>query len=263
MDFMEDIWTKCHQCNGKRFDPEILSVTYKGNSIYDILEMEVESAITLFEAIPSIYKKLKLLEKVGLNYLHLGQSSNTLSGGEAQRIKLAKELSKKQTGKTLYILDEPTTGLHFHDMQKLLDVLQELADKKNSVIVIEHNMDFVKTCDYIIDIGPDAGDKGGKVIGEGTPNSLKNKKPPTALALKNTFKPIISSPTEKTIKKPTHLIIENGLCAKSSSPSFSLFNSNIGKSSTQQNAKSSGFNVKYLSLIANLTFHNELTTILY
>lgn len=221
MDFMEDEWTTCQQCKGKRYSADILSITYKGFNIYDILEMEVESALDLFSAIPNIYKMLKLLKDVGLEYLHLGQCSNTLSGGEAQRIKLAKELGKKATGKTLYILDEPTTGLHFHDMQKLIDVLHALVDQNNSVIVIEHNMDLIKTADYIIDIGPYAGDLGGKVIAEGPPKTLIKKNTPTAKALKVSYEEILNTTLEKekaipakgssksTLKSPTELIIEN------------------------------------------------------
>lgn len=200
MDFMEDEWAMCQQCKGKRYSADILSITYKGFNIYDVLEMEVESALELFSAIPNIYKMLKLLKEVGLEYLHLGQCSNTLSGGEAQRIKLAKELGKKATGKTLYILDEPTTGLHFHDMQKLIDVLHALVDQNNSVLVIEHNMDLIKTADYIIDIGPHAGELGGEVIAEGPPKDLMKKNTLTAKALKQSYEDLLKS-SEQFLKK--------------------------------------------------------------
>jgi excinuclease ABC subunit A len=213
LDFMEDVWTICHQCKGKRFSLDILAVTYKGYNIYDILEMEVANALTIFEFVPAIYSKLKLLQEVGLDYLRLGQSSTTLSGGEAQRIKLAKELSKKGFGKTLYILDEPTTGLHFHDIDKLINVLHNLVDQKNSVIVIEHNMDFVKASDYIIDIGPLAGEEGGEVVAEGPPEVIIDQKTPTGLALKSSLKEKLSPSSKKSAssqKRASHLIIKNG-----------------------------------------------------
>lgn len=195
MDFMEDAWVSCPQCKGKRFDPEILAVKFKGKSIHDILETDVEHALELFEAIPSIRKKLEVLSRVGLNYLTLGQPSTTLSGGEAQRIKLAKELVRPATGKTIYILDEPTTGLHFHDIQKLISILQQLVDKGNTVLVIEHNMDLVQCADWIIDLGPGAGIHGGKLMGEGTPEQIAKLKTPTGLALKGL------APTAKAQKK--------------------------------------------------------------
>ncbi len=184
MDFMEDAWALCPQCRGKRFEPEILAVKYKGKSIHDILETDVEHALELFDAIPSIRKKLELLSWVGLDYLTLGQPSTTLSGGEAQRIKLAKELVRPASGKTIYILDEPTTGLHFHDIAKLIGILQKLVDRGNTVLVIEHNMDFVKCADWIIDLGPGAGVHGGEIIGTGTPEKIAKLNTPTALALK-------------------------------------------------------------------------------
>lgn len=211
LDFIEDVWSLCQQCKGKRFSLDILSITYKDHNIYDILEMEVASALKLFNSLPHIYKKLKLLEEVGLDYLRLGQSSNTLSGGEAQRIKLAKELEKKSTGKTLYILDEPTTGLHFYDIQKLLNVLQTLVDQKNSVIVIEHNMDFVKEADYIIDMGPLGGDQGGEIVAKGSLKNLLKAKTATSDALKKAISS--SHPTFKIKKssseKSLNLIVEN------------------------------------------------------
>ncbi len=185
MDFLEDAWIECPVCKGKRFDHETLSVLFKGKNIYDILEMDVSEALEFFESIPSIKHKLETLKRVGMDYIKIGQSSTTLSGGEAQRIKLAKELVRPATGRTIYILDEPTTGLHFHDIQHLLAVLHELVDRGNTVIVIEHNMDVVKTADWIIDIGPEGGHEGGYVVAKGTPETIAKKKDsPTATALK-------------------------------------------------------------------------------
>lgn len=172
MDFMEPAWVECPLCKGKRFDSETLSVYFKGKTIYDILEMEVGEALEFFTNIPTIKRKLETLQKVGMEYIKLGQSSTTLSGGEAQRIKLAKELVRPATGKTLYIFDEPTTGLHFHDIKHLLEVLQELVDRGNTVVVIEHNMDVVKTADWIIDLGPEGGEGGGELIATGTPKQI-------------------------------------------------------------------------------------------
>jgi len=189
MDFMEDIWTICKQCDGKRFESDILTITFNEKNIFDVLEMDVETALKHFENIPPIRKKLELLNKVGLHYLSIGQPSPTLSGGEAQRIKLAKELVRPSTGDTLYILDEPTTGLHFHDLQKLLELIHNLIDKGNTAIVIEHNMDFIKTADYIIDIGPLAGKGGGELNGAGTPKQIAKLDTPTGRALKDMGKP--------------------------------------------------------------------------
>lgn len=183
MDFMEDAWVDCPQCHGHRFDSETLSITYKGKSIFDILEMDVSQALDFFQNIPSIRKKLETLEKVGMGYIKLGQSSTTLSGGEAQRIKLAKELVRPATGQTLYILDEPTTGLHFHDIKHLLEVLHELVDRGNTVLVIEHNMDVVKTADWIIDIGPEGGQGGGEVVATGKPEKIAKMDTPTGHAI--------------------------------------------------------------------------------
>ena len=176
MNFLPDVYVECEQCHGKRFNRETLEVTYKGKSIADVLDMTVDEAHEFFANIPSICSRLELLQKVGLGYIHLGQPATTLSGGEAQRIKLSKELSKRATGKTLYILDEPTTGLHFEDINKLLKVLQALVDSGNTVIVIEHNLDVIKTADYIIDMGPEGGDGGGKIVVEGTPEEIVKKK---------------------------------------------------------------------------------------
>ena len=172
MHFLPDIYVQCETCNGKRYNRETLEVAYRGKNISDILEMTVEEAMSFFAAVPSIKRKMDTLHAVGLGYIHLGQSANTLSGGEAQRVKLATELSKRSTGKTLYVLDEPTTGLHFGDVAKLLEVLQKLVDKGNTVLTIEHNLDVVKCVDHIIDIGQDGGDKGGEVLVEGTPEEV-------------------------------------------------------------------------------------------
>jgi excinuclease ABC subunit A len=168
MNFLPDVYIECEECKGKRYNKETLEIKYKDKSISDILDMSVEEAVKLFENIPTIHKKLEMLNRVGLEYIKLGQSSTTLSGGESQRIKLTRELSKRGTGKTLYLLDEPTTGLHFHDINKLLKVLNDLVDKGNTVLVIEHNLDIIKCSDYIIDLGPEGGDDGGKIIAEGT-----------------------------------------------------------------------------------------------
>ncbi len=172
MHFLPDVYVPCEVCGGKRYNRETLDVKYKGKSIYDVLDMTVEEALTFFEAVPSIKRKIETLYDVGLSYIRLGQPSTTLSGGEAQRIKLATELSRRSTGKTIYILDEPTTGLHFADVHKLVEILQRLAEGGNTVIVIEHNLDVIKTADYIIDIGPEGGDGGGTVIAEGTPEHI-------------------------------------------------------------------------------------------
>ena len=189
MHFLPDVYVACDVCKGKRFNRETLEVLYKGKSIADILDMTVDEAHEFFAAVPSIKNRLELLQKVGLGYIHLGQSATTLSGGEAQRIKLSKELSKKATGKTLYILDEPTTGLHFEDINRLLKVLQALVDQGNSVIVIEHNLDVIKTADYIVDMGPEGGDSGGQIIAKGTPEEVaKSKNSYTAKYLREKLK---------------------------------------------------------------------------
>jgi len=185
MNFLPDVQVLCEDCYGKRYNRETLEVRYKGKSINDVLDMTINQAVEFFENIPSIIQKIKTLKDVGLGYITLGQQSTTLSGGEAQRVKLAAELSKRDTGKTMYILDEPTTGLHFEDVKVLLDVLNRLVDKGNSILVIEHNMDVIKVADYIIDLGPQGGNSGGEIIGEGTPEELiKNKKSFTAGFLK-------------------------------------------------------------------------------
>ncbi|TRX53648.1 excinuclease ABC subunit UvrA [Fulvivirga sp. M361] len=185
MDFLPDVYVPCETCKGKRYNRETLEVRFKGKSISDVLEMTVEEAVTFFEHQPKVVRKIKTLHDVGLDYISLGQHATTLSGGEAQRVKLATELSKKDTGKTMYILDEPTTGLHFQDIQHLLDVLNRLVDKGNTVLVIEHNMDVIKVADYIVDLGPEGGDGGGQIIAKGTPEEVaKNKNSYTAAFLK-------------------------------------------------------------------------------
>ena len=177
MNFLPDVYVHCETCNGKRFNRETLEVRYKGKSISDVLEMTIDEAVEFFQPIPKIYNKVKTLQEVGLGYISLGQQSTTLSGGEAQRIKLATELSKKQTGNTLYILDEPTTGLHFEDVKILMDAINRLVDLGNSFIIIEHNLDVIKLADHIIDIGPEGGKNGGQIVAEGTPEEIiKNKK---------------------------------------------------------------------------------------
>ena len=172
MNFLPDVYVNCETCQGKRFNRETLEIRYKGKSISDVLNMSIDQSVIFFESIPKIYSKLKTLQDVGLGYVTLGQQSTTLSGGEAQRVKLATELSKRDTGKTLYILDEPTTGLHFEDVRVLMDVLQKLVDRGNTVVIIEHNMDVIKLADHIVDIGPDGGGKGGKIVFEGTPEQM-------------------------------------------------------------------------------------------
>ena len=172
MHFLPDVYVPCEVCKGKRYNRETLEVKYKDKSIYDVLNMTVEEALTFFENVPSIKRKIQTLYDVGLSYIRLGQPSTELSGGEAQRIKLATELSKRSTGKTIYILDEPTTGLHFADVHKLVEILKRLSEGGNTVVVIEHNLDVIKTADYIIDIGPEGGDKGGTVVAQGTPEEI-------------------------------------------------------------------------------------------
>jgi excinuclease ABC subunit A len=176
MHFLPDVYVPCEVCGGKRYNRETLEVKYKGKSIYDILDMTVEEAVHFFENVPSIRRKMETLNDVGLSYIRLGQPSTELSGGEAQRIKLATELSRRSTGKTMYILDEPTTGLHFADVHKLVEILQRLTDGGNTVVVIEHNLDVIKTADYIIDMGPEGGDGGGTVIAKGTPEQVARVK---------------------------------------------------------------------------------------
>ena len=172
MHFLPDVYVPCEVCGGKRYNRETLDVKYKGKSIYDVLDMTVEEALDFFKNVPKIHNKIQTLYDVGLSYIKLGQPSTELSGGEAQRIKLATELSRRGTGKTIYILDEPTTGLHFADVHKLVEILRRLSDGGNTVVVIEHNLDVIKTADYIIDMGPEGGDGGGTVIAKGTPEEI-------------------------------------------------------------------------------------------
>jgi excinuclease ABC subunit A len=172
MNFLPDVYVVCEECNGKRYNRETLEVRYKGKSINDVLDMTIDQAVVFFENIPAILQKIKTLQDVGLGYITLGQQSTTLSGGEAQRVKLASELAKRDTGKTLYILDEPTTGLHFEDVNVLLEVLNRLVDRGNTVLVIEHNMDVIKVADYIIDLGPEGGERGGNIVCAGTPEEI-------------------------------------------------------------------------------------------
>ena len=172
MHFLPDIYVTCEVCKGQRYNRETLEIQHKGRSIADILNMTVEEALEFFEHIPHIKAKLKTLHDVGLHYIKLGQSATTLSGGEAQRVKLSRELSKRATGRTLYILDEPTTGLHFADIQRLLDVLNRLVEAGNTVLVIEHNLDVIRNADWIMDLGPEGGDHGGEIVAEGKPADL-------------------------------------------------------------------------------------------
>jgi excinuclease ABC subunit A len=172
MHFLPDVYVQCDVCMGKRYNRETLDIHFRGKSIADVLDMTVEEGVDFFKAVPTIRDKMETLKRVGLSYIHLGQQATTLSGGEAQRVKLAKELSRRATGKTIYILDEPTTGLHFEDVKKLLEVLHTLVNQGNTVIVIEHNLEVVKTADWVIDIGPEGGNKGGEIVAEGTPEDV-------------------------------------------------------------------------------------------
>ena len=185
MHFLPDVYVPCEVCKGKRYNHETLEIKFKGKTISDVLDMTVEEALEFFDKVPKIKNKMQTLYDVGLGYIKLGQSSTTLSGGEAQRVKLATELSKRATGKTLYILDEPTTGLHIADVHRLVDILQRLVDTGNTAIVIEHNLDLIKTCDHIIDLGPEGGDAGGEIVAVGTPEQVcKNEKSYTGLFLR-------------------------------------------------------------------------------
>ncbi|MDU5192358.1 MAG: ATP-binding cassette domain-containing protein, partial [Mixta calida] len=185
MHFLPDIYVPCDQCKGKRYNRETLEIKYKGKSIHEVLDMTIEEAREFFDAVPALARKLQTLMDVGLSYIRLGQSATTLSGGEAQRVKLARELSKRGTGQTLYILDEPTTGLHFADIQLLLTVLHQLRDQGNTIVVIEHNLDVVKTADWIVDLGPEGGSGGGQILVAGTPETVaKCKESHTARFLK-------------------------------------------------------------------------------
>ena len=176
MHFLPDVYVTCDACHGKRYNRETLDIKFKDKSIADVLDMTVAEAAEFFRAVPSVRDKMDTLERVGLSYIKVGQQATTLSGGEAQRVKLAKELSKRATGRTLYLLDEPTTGLHFHDVKKLLEVLHELVNQGNTVVVIEHNLEVIKTADWIIDMGPEGGDAGGEIVAVGTPEEVAREK---------------------------------------------------------------------------------------
>jgi excinuclease ABC subunit A len=189
MHFLPDVYVACEECKGKRYNKEALDIHYKGKNISDVLEMTVDEAHVFFRAVPLIARKLETLSLVGLGYMHLGQQATTLSGGEAQRIKLSSELSRSSTGRTLYILDEPTTGLHFDDVKRLLGVLGRLVEKGNTVLVIEHNLDVIKSADWVIDLGPEGGNKGGEVVAIGTPEDVaKVKRSYTGQYLAKTLK---------------------------------------------------------------------------
>ena len=185
MNFLPDVLVPCEECGGRRYNRETLEVRFKGKSIADVLDMTINQAVEFFEFQPSILKKLKVLKDVGLGYIKLGQPSSTLSGGENQRVKLAAELAKRDTGRTLFILDEPTTGLHFEDIKTLLEVLNRLVERGNTVLVIEHNLDVVKSADYIVDMGPDGGRNGGRIIASGTPEEVAATDSPTAPFLRS------------------------------------------------------------------------------
>ena len=199
MHFLPDVYVTCDVCKGKRYNRETLEITYREKSIADVLDMTVEEGAKFFSAVPSIRDKMETLARVGLGYIKIGQQATTLSGGEAQRIKLSKELSRRATGRTLYILDEPTTGLHFHDVAKLLEVLHELADAGNTVVVIEHNLEVIKTADWIIDMGPEGGDGGGRVVAEGTPETIASTK---ASHTGQYLKPVMSRTAPTATKRP-------------------------------------------------------------
>jgi excinuclease ABC subunit A len=176
MHFLPNVYVTCEQCKGRRYNRETLDVKYRGKSIAEVLDLTVDQALPLLENFPPLATKLRTLQSVGLGYIELGQSATTLSGGEAQRVKLSRELSKRGTGRTLYILDEPTTGLHFEDVRRLLDVLMRLVDQGNTVVVIEHNLDVVKSADWIIDLGPEGGEGGGRIVAQGTPEQVARSK---------------------------------------------------------------------------------------
>jgi excinuclease ABC subunit A len=189
MHFLPDVYVPCDACQSKRYNRETLEVKYKGKNIHEVLDMTIEDALEFFAPIPAVKRKLQTLMDVGLSYIKLGQSATTLSGGEAQRVKLSKELSKRDTGKTLYIMDEPTTGLHFHDIKQLLNVIHRLRDHGNTVVVIEHNLDVIKTADWVIDLGPEGGSGGGEILVTGTPEKVaKHKSSHTARFLKDLLK---------------------------------------------------------------------------
>jgi excinuclease ABC subunit A len=199
MHFLPDIYVPCDVCKGKRYNRETLEIRFKGLNIYEVLELTVEDALAFFDAVPGIHRKLQTLMDVGLSYIRLGQAATTLSGGEAQRVKLSRELSKRDTGKTLYILDEPTTGLHFEDIRQLLEVLHRLRDGGNTVVIIEHNLDVIKTADWLIDLGPEGGSGGGQIIATGTPEDVAS----TPSSHTGRFlAPLLASSSQKALKKP-------------------------------------------------------------
>ncbi|MHA7873115.1 MAG: ATP-binding cassette domain-containing protein, partial [Hyphococcus sp.] len=204
MHFLPDVYVTCDVCKGARYNRETLEVKFKGKSIADVLDMTVEEGAVFFKAVPSIRDKLETLNRVGLSYIKIGQQATTLSGGEAQRVKLSKELSKRATGRTLYILDEPTTGLHFEDVRKLMEVIQELADNGNTVVVIEHNLDVIKQADWILDLGPEGGDGGGEIVAAGTPEDVaKVAKSYTGQFLKGMLKSPKAGAKAPSAKKTT------------------------------------------------------------
>jgi excinuclease ABC subunit A len=189
MHFLPDVYVTCDECHGKRYNRETLEIRFKDKSIADVLDMTVSEGAEFFRAVPAVRDKLETLERVGLGYIHIGQQATTLSGGEAQRVKLARELSRRATGRTIYLLDEPTTGLHFHDVRKLLEVLHELVDQGNTVVVIEHNLEVIKTADWIIDLGPEGGDRGGEIVFAGKPEDIvKEPKSYTGQFLKDVLR---------------------------------------------------------------------------
>ena len=198
MHFLPDVYVQCDVCKGKRYNRETLDVKFRNYSIADVLDMTVEAGAELFKAVPAIREKLDTLTRVGLGYISIGQQATTLSGGEAQRVKLSKELSRRATGRTLYFLDEPTTGLHFHDVAKLLDVLHELVENGNTVVVIEHNLEVIKTADWIIDLGPEGGDGGGEIVAAGTPEDIVREKRSYTGAF---LKPVLARRAAATKKK--------------------------------------------------------------
>lgn len=202
MNFLPDVLVPCETCHGKRYNRETLEVRFKGKSIADVLEMTVNQAVDFFEHVPSILKKIKVLQDIGLGYIKLGQPSSTLSGGENQRVKLATELAKKDTGKTLFILDEPTTGLHFEDINVLLAVINRLADKGNTIVVIEHNLDVIKSADYVIDLGPEGGRDGGLIIAQGTPEEVAETNTHTAVFLKKELQESARNQSTQTSSRP-------------------------------------------------------------
>jgi len=188
MYFLPDIYIECQECKGQRYNKEVLSIEYKGKNIAEVLSMTVEEAMEFFKNIPGLFAKLKILKEVGLSYIELGQPAPSLSGGEAQRIKLATELSKKASGKTLYILDEPTTGLHLDDIKKLIFVLRSLVDKRNTILCVEHNLSIIRSADYVIDLGPEGGEEGGRIVAEGIPYEIvKNRQSYTGKYLREVF----------------------------------------------------------------------------